>query len=130
MPLVRYEIGDYAIAREGNCSCGRTLPLIGRVAGRAINLFRSVDGSLFSPWALTGPLRTCSEIDQFQVVQKAIDLVVIRYMAGRPINSETAAHIGSQLRNYLGGSASIAFERVSHIARTPNGKFMLALSEL
>ena len=34
MPLVRYEIGDYAIAARGTCSCGRTLPLIGRVMER------------------------------------------------------------------------------------------------
>lgn len=70
MPLVRYEIGDYAIAAEGSCPCGRTLPLLGRIAGRTINLFRMQNGSLFSPWALTGPLRTCSEITQFQVVRK------------------------------------------------------------
>jgi hypothetical protein len=27
MPLVRYEIGDYAVAAEGICGCGRTLPV-------------------------------------------------------------------------------------------------------
>jgi len=32
MPLIRYEIGDYAVAAANICGCGRTLPLIGRIA--------------------------------------------------------------------------------------------------
>ena len=46
MPLVRYEIGDYAIASNAQCACGRTLPLLGRVLGRQSNLFRKSDGSM------------------------------------------------------------------------------------
>ena len=34
MPLVRYEVGDYAIASTKACVCGRTLPTIDRVIGR------------------------------------------------------------------------------------------------
>ena len=34
-PMIRYDTGDLAIAVEGPCQCGRTLPLMGRVAGRA-----------------------------------------------------------------------------------------------
>ena len=49
MPLIRYEIGDYAIAAEGPCRCGRTLPLIGRIAGRDINLFVDRAGNSSRP---------------------------------------------------------------------------------
>ena len=34
MPLVRYDMGDYALALNQRCECGRTLPLIGKVLGR------------------------------------------------------------------------------------------------
>ena len=34
MPLIRYDTGDIAEAVEGLCSCGRTLPSIGRIMGR------------------------------------------------------------------------------------------------
>src|SRR5271156_391961 len=56
MPLIRYEIGDYAIAVEGSCRCGRTLPLIGHVLGREINLFIDGRGKRFVPWPLFKPL--------------------------------------------------------------------------
>lgn len=34
MPLLRYDTGDLAIAVEGPCPCGRTLPAFGEVLGR------------------------------------------------------------------------------------------------
>ncbi len=34
MPLIRYDTGDIAQAVEGPCSCGRTLPSFGEIAGR------------------------------------------------------------------------------------------------
>lgn len=34
-PMIRYDTGDVARAVEGPCACGRTLPLMGRVEGRA-----------------------------------------------------------------------------------------------
>ena len=33
--MIRYDTGDLALAVEEPCACGRTLPLMGRVAGRA-----------------------------------------------------------------------------------------------
>ena len=57
MPLIRYEIGDYAIASNDLCTCGRTLPVLGKVIGRGINLFRLPGGRLKSPWPLVGPIK-------------------------------------------------------------------------
>ncbi len=57
MPLIRYEIGDYAVAAQGRCRCGRTLPLIGQILGREINLFVDGNGQRFVPWPLFRPLR-------------------------------------------------------------------------
>jgi phenylacetate-CoA ligase len=37
MPLIRYAIGDYAEAGPP-CACGRGLPVLARILGRARNL--------------------------------------------------------------------------------------------
>ena len=39
MPLVRYEIGDYAEVGEP-CACGRGLPVLRRIVGRVRNMLR------------------------------------------------------------------------------------------
>jgi len=61
-PLIRYDLNDYALAVEGSCSCGRTLPIIGKVVGRTINLFRLKNGQLFLPWRLYDHLDGLTEV--------------------------------------------------------------------
>lgn len=128
-PLIRYEIGDYAIATGGRCGCGRTLPLFGRVMGRSMNLFRKPDGSRVASWMMINPLRKF-EMKQFQIVQKFVDSFVIRYVAERPITLDAQSQIQEELSNLMGYRLSIGFERVTEIARTPAGKFMLTRSEI
>jgi phenylacetate-CoA ligase len=130
MPLVRYEIGDYATAEEGPCACGRTLPRIGRVVGRGINLFRMPDGRLRSPWRLVGPLKILPHLRQFQIVQATVERYVVRYVAEQSLSVEEEAAIRGEFREILGYAAAVDFERMPTIPRAPSGKFMTALSEL
>ena len=71
----RYEIGDHAVAAEGRCGCGRTLPLIGRIIGRGMNLFRIGDGRLISPWPFCIAVWQRPEVKQFQIVQTAVSKI-------------------------------------------------------
>ncbi len=130
MPLVRYEIGDYAIAARGGCACGRTLPLLGRVLGREANLFRKPDGSLRSSWPAVGILRGFPEVKFFQIVQKSIAQICVRYVADRPLSAESERLIEAKFRNDLGEQTAVAFEQVAEIGRTPSGKFMVTVSQV
>jgi phenylacetate-CoA ligase len=130
MPLVRYEIGDYAIAAEGICGCGRTLPLIGRIAGRAVDLFRMADGRVVSPYDLISLIKWRPEIRQFQIVQQEFSRYRLRYVSDRPVSAETETWIRAKFCESLGAEVVVAFDRVAEIARTPAGKFMPARSEL
>ncbi len=130
MPLVRYEIGDYAIASNARCSCGRTLPVMGKVIGRGINLFRLPDGRIKSPWPLVGPIRRRSEIRQFQIVQQTPDHFLVRYVSDSELERHGQADIQSSFGKLLEIDASVSFQRMDRILRTPGGKFMTALSRV
>jgi phenylacetate-CoA ligase len=130
MPLVRYEIGDYAVAGESGCSCGRTLPLIGRVLGRQLNLFRKPDGRLTSGWGAVSTLRKFPELKTFQVVQKSILQFSVRYVADRPLSAESETRIQAKFRDELGEQAKVAFEQVGAIERLSSGKFMLTVCQV
>jgi phenylacetate-CoA ligase len=129
-PLVRYEIGDYAIAAEGRCECGRTLPLIGKIVGRAMNLFRRGEGELISPWHLSSAVRTREEVRQFQIVQNSLSRFTLRYIADAALIPEAEETIRLRFRNVLGDAISLDFQKVREIPRTGGGKYMTALSEL
>lgn len=132
MPLIRYEIGDYAFAAENGCRCGRTLPCIGAVGGRDINLFIDSDGNRFTPWPLFRPLLEREWIRQNQIVQRGTDRFVVRYVGDRTFTPADEAEFHRHFATILKSPASISieFERHEQIARAPSGKFMMALCEL
>ncbi len=130
MPLIRYEIGDYAIASNAVCSCGRTLPVMGKVIGRGINLFRLPGNRLVSPWPLVGPIKERPEIRQFQIMQETHYQYRLRYVSDRELDFEAHQQLRTAFGEILGIEAIVSFERVDAIARTAGGKFMTALSLL
>ena len=129
-PLVRYEIGDYAVAADGNCPCGRTLPLIGRIIGRAMNLFRMGDGRLISPWHLSTAVRQCAEVKQFQIVQNSIQRFTVRLVSERDLTEQGEEVIRGGFRKILGDEVSVDFQRIAEIPRARGGKYMTALSQI
>jgi phenylacetate-CoA ligase len=129
MPLVRYEIGDYAVASTGQCECGRTLPTLRRVAGRTISLFHMPDGRLISPWRLIHSLSDREELKQFQIVQKTLDHFQIRYVCAAPLTANQTASIINSFRDMLAPEVTLSFERTAEISRTRSGKVLSAICE-
>lgn len=130
MPLIRYEIGDYAVASNHVCSCGRSLPVMGKVIGRGINLFHMPNGRLASPWPLVGPLKARPDIRQFQIVQETHHQYLVRYVSDRDLDRAVQQEIQNSFGEILGIKVTMSFERMEAIARTAGGKFMTALSLL
>ncbi len=130
MPLVRYEIGDYAVAAEGPCRCGRGLPRIGRIIGRSINLFVDARGKLLVPWNLLHVLKLQPVLQQYQIVQRTADRFLVRYVACRELNAEERLAVQVGFEEILGGRLALQFERLARIPRAPSGKFMPAISEV
>lgn len=130
MPLIRYDIGDYAVAAEGICRCGRTLPRLGSIVGRKLNLFHNANGRLFSPVLLFDPIRLSREIIEFQLVQKRTDTYKVRYVADHALSFQTASQIRGDFARLIGTPVIVSFERTEELARTKGGKFMAAISEI
>jgi len=130
MPLIRYEIGDYAVASNDICRCGRTLPVMGKVIGRGINLFRMPDGRLKSPWPLVGPIKARAEIRQFQIVQEAHDHFEIRYVSDRDLDPAAQQELRITFSRLLGIDLNVSFARMDTIERTAGAKFMTMLSRV
>jgi len=130
MPLVRYEVEDYAIAGEGRCPCGRGLPLIGEIIGRGVNLFRLPGGELLSPWKAVEVLKQMGDVRQVQIVQQALDRYVVRFAADDPVSGEVEASIRRDFNALVGAPVSLGFERLEEIPRAPSGKFMSTVCEI
>jgi phenylacetate-CoA ligase len=122
MPFIRYAIGDYAVAAEGACRCGRTLPRIAGVAGRVRNVFTFADGSQQSPWGWRGVFRELIAARQMQIVQTAIDMIEIRYVPWDQSLPPDVALINEAGRRCIHPTVTFRLVAVDDFTRSPSGK--------
>lgn len=122
MPLIRYEIGDYAEVGEP-CACGRGLPVLKRIAGRVRNLVTLPDGSRHWPsfrgdtWAHIAPLR------QLQLVQHDRQTIEARLVCDRRLTESEEAAFSKSLAECFGHRFRVAFTYLDRIERSAGGKY-------
>ena len=127
MPLLRYAIGDLAIAPGSEaCPCGRRGQLIPRVLGRRVPLFE-VDDEFVSPWGMIARMYELRGIGQFQLVQEApnrLAVLVRPDTSGDPIDREGIVALAAA---ELGGGVLVDVREVTSIEASPVGKAAPAL---
>lgn len=129
MPLVRYEIGDFAEA-GAPCSCGRGLPVLSRIAGRLRGMLTAPDGKRYWPYFGSRGMLDIAPIRQIQVVQKSLRLLEVRLVVGDPLSADQEERLRRHLLSHLPRGLELAFSYRDRIERTPGGKFEDFYSEV
>jgi len=133
MPLVRYEVGDVAVAApaDARCPCGRTLPLLERVEGRLADLVATPDGAYLVPHFFVVLFKNLHQVHRYQVVQDRPDALRFRLVAkpgaDRPgIEAAVSRQLAAATRRTLQSE----FEWVEEIPLAGAGKRRLVISRL
>ena len=121
MPLLRYDIGDYAEVGPP-CDCGRTLPVLSRILGRSRNRVALPNGE--RRYAYFGALEigNVQAIVQYQVVQTRVDLIELRLVARRELTDDEGAFLREVIHRNLGHPFPIDIVYVDAIPRTEFGQ--------
>jgi phenylacetate-CoA ligase len=129
MPLIRYEIRDFA-EPGGPCPCGRGLPTIRRVVGRLRNMLVLPSGE--KRWPLTGfhDFRDIAPIRRYQIVQKSVEQLEVRFVVDRPLVVAEEDKLRATIQNAIGHPFDIYFVYVDDMPNTPGGKFEEFISEV
>lgn len=122
MPLIRYELGDYAEVGEP-CDCGRGLPVLTRIHGRRRNMIVLPDGRRHWPSMPSAMWHGVAPIDQFQVTQTGIGSLEVKYVMGRPLSQEEIAGLEKALAERFSHAFDIGWQRVDAIERGLGGKY-------
>jgi phenylacetate-CoA ligase len=129
MPLIRYRIGDFAYISSERCSCGRTLPFIGNIYGRAYDTVRNRDGRLFHGeffmYMFEDAQKKGYDIKKFQVIQKDLDNLLVKIVPGNGFCEDTKNMILTRIKNDFDPNVKVKFEIVDEIARETSGKMRL-----
>ena len=129
MPLVRYEIGDYAEPGEP-CACGRGLPVLRRILGRVRNTLVTADGRRYWPIFSTRKLVDVAPILQHQFVQKEYDLIEVKLVTAVPLGPEQEAQMRRHILSQVPSGMRLRFTYTDTIPRNAGGKFEDFVSEV
>jgi phenylacetate-CoA ligase len=129
MPLIRYRVGDTGVlpVLGDVCSCGRTLPVLASIEGRADDMLYTSDGRrigrLDSVFKAQLPLR------EAQIIQEALDRIRVRYVPTANFTPVVARSLIRRLQERL-GRVEVLLERVDEVPREKNGKFRAVICNL
>jgi phenylacetate-CoA ligase len=129
MPLIRYRVGDRGALADWStkCECGRTLPLISSIDGRADDVLLTRDGRRIG--RLDPVFKSTLSIREAQIIQEAIDCVRLRFVPAPGYTAADGQSMVSRLQERM-GRIEVMLEPVSEIPRTANGKFRAVICNL
>lgn len=141
-PFLRYQVGDMAYIKPGDCSCGRQSRRFGEIMGRAGRLVYNKQGIPISPTML--PIMMYpdlnyhklenqilyNKIDRFQIRQdKAGDIKILLKMKNKADEiAQMYDYIIMNYRNHFKGS-EVTLYFVDEIPTLPSGKEDYCVSE-
>jgi phenylacetate-CoA ligase len=123
MPLVRYDLGDFAEVGAAEPACERRLPALRRIMGRYRNLFRFRDGTTIWPVATLFRLNDFLTLKQFQIVQVDFDRIEIKYVPDGTPGPVDLAALTQQVRTVLKRPVDVTLRPVDKIERAVTGKY-------
>jgi phenylacetate-CoA ligase len=131
MPLIRYHVGDVAVASHRQCRCGRGLPLLERIEGREADYVVTSRGELISGISLTENFALeVPGIAQIQIVQHAVDRFLFRLVRGPDFGSASWQCLRELVARRFGDDAQFDCEFVERIAQEPSGKYRFCISQV
>jgi len=129
MPLIRYDIGDYAVV-GAPCPCGRTLPVLERVMGRVRNMLVFPNGEKRWPLGDLVKLREITGVRQYQYVQKSRDRLELRMVVDNNYDRAQERALAAIVQGKFCYPFQLDFVYVDQIGRSAGGKFEDFVSEL
>jgi len=126
MPLIRYKIADYATISADSCGCGRTLPILKGVHGRAYDSLINSSGSKFHGefflYIVEDLKKKGFSVNGIQFVQENDLSLTINLVSDRNNIKVIERFIKRALHREFDSQLAIRVKRVAGIPREPSGK--------
>lgn len=125
MPLIRYEIGDYAEV-GGPCACGRGLPVLKRIIGRRQNRMLMPNGETRWPLLTSESIAALLEvapIQQYQFAQISHDEIEARLVIERPLEWPEIERLKDWVAEWLYRPFELSVTYHQALPRTESGAF-------
>jgi phenylacetate-CoA ligase len=134
MPLIRYRLKDFGEYSGADCPCGRKLPVLHKIHGRAYDFVVKPDGTKIHPelimYIFEALKRDNVGVLQFQVIQKDINDFATRLVVADNFDQSQEALVEAKLKEVLWDDTHINFQYAEKLEREASGKLRLIKSEV
>jgi phenylacetate-CoA ligase len=131
MPIIRYRLGDRAVAGSG-CDCALGFPVLDRVLGRIHDVVYTPRGKRWHgekiDYLMSQLFGERGGFRQYQVVQRSADSLTVRLVSDEPISRELERRIIEYVAERLDGMKAEVV-RVETIERSASGKIRLVRND-
>jgi phenylacetate-CoA ligase len=129
MPLIRYDVGDRGSLSNPDmkCECGRLLPLLGNIEGRADDVLYTKDGRHVG--RLDPVFKAHLPVIEAQIIQETLDNVTVRFIPASDFQPKDGQSIIERIQARM-GNIHVRLEPVSELPREANGKFRAVISHI
>jgi phenylacetate-CoA ligase len=134
MPLLRYVTDDVALAVEGPCPCGRTLPSFGPIVGRWTQMAPLPEGTRARADRIRGameelPPELLRPVREYKIHQHRDGSFELMIVAAGPIPASLGPYVENRLREAGLGDAPLRVTKVEKIPLARSGKFFYFTSD-
>ena len=129
-PFIRYRTGDMATMASNPCSCGRGLPMLQQVHGRATDFLVAQDGTVMHGLALIYVLRDLADVDAFRIIQEDLEHTRVAVVADGPLSKDSRRRIETGFRERLGSMVHVDIEECESLPLEASGKYRYVISRV
>lgn len=130
MPIIRYDLGDMATPLREKSICGRELPLLKMIEGRADAFIILPSGKMLSPMFFFGIMKPVKGIKQWKIWQKDKKNVHIIIVPAENFTQDTINQIRTRIKKHIGSKIVFNFDLVKTIPQDSTGKIRAVVSEV
>jgi len=132
MPMIRYDIGDYATL-GGACECGRGAMVLTSIEGREQNRLSLQNGG--KRWTLMSEsnirrMLKLAPIHEYQFVQKDLNAIEVRLSVFKPLTKKQEGNLLDLFKTKFGDNFRIDIVYMDSLPREKSGKRQDFVSEV
>ena len=130
VPLIRYRTEDIGEWLDHACPCGRHLPVMKIVGGRARDFVMTPNRAVYICHHVSNLIALAPGIEAIQFYQPDQQRLIVRVQAETPLREDNLRTISEATAAIVHGELRITVEQVETIRRTARGKYRFVISDI
>ncbi|PKO55842.1 MAG: capsule biosynthesis protein CapK [Betaproteobacteria bacterium HGW-Betaproteobacteria-21] len=122
-PFIRYRTGDRGVLSDQTCGCGRGLPLLESISGRANDGLVATDGSWIHGSAINHIIREIPGLQAYRITQDTRHRLHVLLAPTDALTQTVKVRLLEHVRHLLGSDMQIEVQATAEIPPQANGKF-------